>query len=108
MSDKDDNPNAFDNLAMGTKWSSFVNEVDKDDIGSATPSPRKMLLEEPGPVTIDRELQSADQPESALLATSLDFGDDFKDEILVVETQPTEDMNTSSASKTGFDFLDNW
>ena len=102
VSNKDEDPNAFDNLAMGTKWSSFVNDENNGDISSASPSPRKMLLKEPEPVSMDRDYKPEDRTESAPLTTA--FGDDFKDEILVIETQPQGDLNVS----TGFDFLDNW
>lgn len=107
VADKDEDLNAFDNLAMGTKWSSFVNDDDNENVSSASLSPRKMLLHEPEPVSMDRDMQPGHHSESALL-TNLDFGDSFKDEVLVVETQAKDDLNDSSLSKTGFDFLDNW
>ena len=104
VTDNDIESNAFDNPALGHEWSSFVNE--EEEPSSTTPSPYKKLLKEPEPAEIDR----GDNLKSLIGSDN----QDFNDEVLVVEQAtplPYDDLdqqNTSSLSKTGFDFLDNW
>lgn len=105
VTDKDEDPNAFDNLAMRAKWSTFVN--DAEEVTSATPSPQRQLLKEPEPVVMDRDYNMS-EARSGLLTVSKENQEDFKEEYLVVDTQPQDDLDESSMSKTGFDFLDNW
>lgn len=110
VADKDDDEMAFDNPVVGTNWSSFVNGQEEEELSSATPSPYKSLIKEPEPFTMDR---GENVEQSNLLSGS---HNEFQEEYLYVEKSLDEDqsnnesndLNASSLSKTGFDFLDNW
>lgn len=108
---RDDEELAFDNPAAGHNWSSFVNDQEEEQLSSATPSPYKSLLKEPEPVDIDRG-ENIDNQFSLLTG----YQDNFQEEVLIVEksmdknqsVDEVDNLNASSMSKTGFDFLDNW
>ena len=98
-----ENRHAFDNQAMGEQWSTFVNQQSEEEPSSATPSPYKTLLKEPQTVGIDRG------DHSELLDGSLEeCEDDFLHGTMTTDVMATDSLNASSASKSGFDFLDNW
>lgn len=95
----DDERHAFDNPVVETDYTSFVNQGrDDEDTSSSTPSPYKMLLKEPGSVEMNRG------DNSDLLGND----DSFQDEVIEIQTEEVANLNASSLSKTGFDFLDDW
>ncbi|XP_052770116.1 uncharacterized protein C1orf198-like [Mya arenaria] len=94
-----DNHHAFDNQAMGENWSSFVNQGREDDTSSGTPSPYRTLLVEPQGMGMDRGVGSE------LLRGSME---DEEEDYLQVTKPAADETDSQNASKTGFDFLDNW
>ncbi|KAK3580873.1 hypothetical protein CHS0354_032935 [Potamilus streckersoni] len=108
--EKNGEEHAFDNPMLNDDWSTFINEASEGSSTSTVSPSKQRLLKEPEEISMDRGTDTDKHKLNIWRSDGLESG--FESAILLVDDKPSETVvdipKSSTLTKTGLDFLDNW